>query len=106
MAAGKNIYLFSGSSPGHLLKHIPTEREIASVAVNGQAGRFVIGSPSDTWVHVWDLESERELETGKGHHGPVWTTAWSPDGGVYATGSEDGTVKLWKGAAGAYGLWR
>lgn len=106
VAAGKNIYLFSGSSPGQLLKQIPTEREIASVAVNGQAGRFVTGSPSDTWVHVWDLEAERELETGKGHHGPVWTTAWSPDGGVYATGSEDGTVKLWKGGVGAYGLWR
>lgn len=106
VAAGKNIYLFSGSTPGQLLKHIPTEREVASVAVDGRSGRFVTGCPSDTWVHVWDLEGERIIETGKGHHGPVWTVAYSPDGGVYATGSEDGTVKLWKGAEGPYGLWR
>ena len=106
VAAGKNIYIFDGGRPGQLFKHIRTDREVASVAVNGEASRFVTGSPSDTWVHVWDLDSEQELETGKGHHGPVWTTGFSPDGKLYATGSEDGTVKLWKFTSGAYGLWR
>lgn len=106
VAAGKNIYVFDGGRPGDLLKHIKTTREVASVAVNGDANRFVTGSPGDTWVHVWDLDAERELETGRGHHGPVWTTAFSPDGKLYATGSEDGTVKLWKSTEGAYGLWR
>ncbi|KAK4561435.1 hypothetical protein LTR86_004753 [Recurvomyces mirabilis] len=106
VAAGKNIYFFSGSQPGQLLKHIKTDREVASVALNGAQRRFVTGSPSDTWVHVWDYDLERELETGRGHHGPVWTTGFSPDGMLYATGSEDGTVKMWKFAGGAYGLWR
>lgn len=106
VAAGKNIYLFDGGKPGQLMKHVKTTRDVASVAVNGEARRFVTGSPSDTWVHVWDLDSEQELETGRGHHGPVWTTCFSPDGKLYATGSEDGTVKLWKFTSGAYGLWR
>lgn len=106
VAAGKNVYFFSGARPGQLIKNIKTDREIASVALNGEANRFVTGSPNDTWVHVWDYETEKELETGKGHHGPVWTTAFSPDGKLYATGSEDGTVKLWKFANGPYGLWR
>ena len=106
VAAGKNIYFLSGSQPGVLLKHIRTEREVASVALHGAARKFVTGSSGDTWVHVWDYDSEREVETGKGHHGPVWTTGFSPDGKLYATGSEDGTVKLWKFAQGAYGLWR
>lgn len=80
VAAGKNIYFFEGGRPGQLIKHIRTEREVASVALNGEAKRFVTGCPNDTWVHVWDFETERELETGRGHHGPVWTTCFSPDG--------------------------
>ncbi|KAG9723362.1 hypothetical protein KCU73_g13716, partial [Aureobasidium melanogenum] len=50
--------------------------------------------------------SGAEIETRKGHHGPVWTSAFSPDGKLYATGSEDGTIKLWKATNESYGLWR
>ncbi|KAK4973568.1 hypothetical protein LTR42_005557 [Elasticomyces elasticus] len=106
VAAGKNVYFFDGAQPGKLLKGIKMPRDVASVAFNGEARKFVTGSPSDTWVRVWDFDSELEVETGRGHHGPVWTTAFSPDGKLYATGSEDGTVKLWKFTQGAYGLWR
>lgn len=106
VAAGKNIYFFDGGKPGQLIKHITTDREVASVALNGEAKRFVTGCPNDTWVHVWDWDSEQQIEMGKGHHGPVWTTCFSPDGKLYATGSEDGTVKMWKFTEGPYGLWR
>src|SRR5581483_4053961 len=36
----------------------------------------------------------------KGHGGLVFSVAFSPDGKVLATGSFDGTVKLWDFAAG------
>jgi len=106
VAAGKNVYFFEADKPASLLKHIKTPYEIASVALNGAQRKFVTGQSGDTWVRVWDYDSEKEIELGKGHHGPIWTCAFSPDGKLYATGSEDGTVKLWKFTTGPYGLWR
>jgi serine-threonine kinase receptor-associated protein len=63
VAAGKNVYFFESDRPASLVKKVETRYEIASVAINGRLGKFVTGSPGDTWVRVWDLEEEKE--TGK-----------------------------------------
>jgi len=108
VAAGKSVYFFDSSSPASLIKSIKTQYEIASVALHSGQRKFVTGgsNQNDTWVRVWDFDEETELETNKGHHGPIWSASFSPDGKLYATGSEDGTVKLWKFTSGAYGLWK
>lgn len=36
-----------------------------------------------------------ELENNRGHHGPVFHIRWAPDGSSYASGAEDGMVRIW-----------
>lgn len=107
VAAGKTVYFFDGASrPGQLLHSQKLQQDVASVALNLAERKYVVGGGGDTWVRVYQLETGEELEIGKGHHGPVWSVCFSPNGKLYATGSEDGTVKLWKFTKGPYGLWR
>ena len=106
VAAGKSAYFFSGDRPGQLIKQVKTSHPLASVALNIEQRKFVVGGSADTWVRVYSFEEERELDLQKGHHGPIWSTAFAPDGKLFATGSEDGTVKLWKFTKEPYGLWR
>lgn len=61
----------------------------------------------DNMLHVVDFASLEQLEEHKGHFGPVHCVRYSPDGEVYASGSEDGTVRLWQTRIGTeYGLWK
>ncbi|KAE9394064.1 WD40 repeat-like protein [Gymnopus androsaceus JB14] len=61
--------------------------------------RFVTGNSGDEWVRIHGMDGE-EREVLKGHHGPVHCVEFSPDGEMYASGSEDGTIRLWQTTPG------
>jgi serine-threonine kinase receptor-associated protein len=67
---------------------------------------FVCGG-EDFKIYKFDFLTGNEIESFKGHFGPVHTISFSPDGELYASGSEDGTVRLWQTTVGKnYGLWK
>lgn len=106
VAAGKTAYFWGGRRALDLLKSIAFSYTIASVGLDVQGRKVVVGEEPGTWARVVSYDDESEIDVLKGHHGPIWSIAFSPDGQLYATASEDGTIKMWKNCEGFYGLWR
>lgn len=106
VAAGKTAYFWGGSRADQVLKQITLPHGIVSVGLDLKGRKIVVGEDPGTWARVYSWDSAKELDIHKGHHGPIWSIAFSPDGKLYATGSEDGTIKMWKNCEGFYGLWR
>ncbi|MBV9379817.1 MAG: hypothetical protein JO242_03995, partial [Streptosporangiaceae bacterium] len=64
-------------------------------------GRILAVAQGPTHViDLWDLSSHRLLARLPGHTGTVWSLAFSPDGRTLASGSADGTARLWNVAPG------
>jgi len=96
-AAGTKVYFWNLFTKALLKEHaMPIHfRDEGGASLHPSGKKFVAGG-SDLWVRVFDFETGEELETNKGHHGPIRCIRYSPDGKLYASGSEDGTIRLWK----------
>lgn len=48
------------------------------------------------WFLISSQYLSGNLGCNKGHHGPVHCVRFSPTGDSYASGSEDGTIRIWQ----------
>lgn len=98
VAAGKHVYFYDTADSYKLLSsfEMPISfKEEGGVSLHPTQPLFIAGG-SDTWVRVFNFETGKEVECHKGHHGPVRCLRYSPQGESFATGSEDGTIRIWQ----------
>ncbi|XP_038049212.1 serine-threonine kinase receptor-associated protein-like [Patiria miniata] len=102
---GRKISFYETES-FELIKTFEAPCTINSASLHPDKGCFVAGG-EDLKIYKFDYEDGKELESYKGHFGPVHCVRFSPDGELYASGSEDGTLRLWQTTLGkSYGLWK
>lgn len=105
LSHGKCVELYSASDL-KLIKSFTVPLPVSAVSIHPRNEEFVCADDSFT-LYKYSISSGAVLESFKGHFGPIHAIQFSPDGELYASGSEDGTLRLWQNTVGkTYGLWK
>jgi WD40 repeat protein len=95
-------YLLTASQDGTLRRwNLATRKfesskgsEILCLAVSPDS-RYVVIGQRNSELQLWSLSEFKQLATLKGHTSSVYGVTFSPDGKTIASGSFDGSCKLW-----------
>jgi WD40 repeat protein len=88
---------------GQLLRNIaiPSSKEgVTAIALTEDGETLVHAISESNRIFVWNLEAGEIRHTLNGHEGEVEAIVISPDGKLFASSSEDGTIILWDLATG------
>jgi RNA polymerase sigma factor (sigma-70 family) len=92
VATGK-ILRRLGGAPGVSLDTVAFSPDGLTVAASESGG---VGPT----VVLWDVAMGKEIRRLPGHTAMIQTVAFSPDGKLVASGSDDKTIRLWEAATG------
>ena len=56
----------------------------------------VLASSCEKTIHLWDIETGKELFRFEGHTGAISAVAFSPNGQMLASVAYDQTVRVWR----------
>ncbi|CAH2036510.1 unnamed protein product [Thlaspi arvense] len=94
-ADGSTVKFWDANHFG-LVKSYDMPCNIESASLEPKSGEKFVAGGEDMWVRVFDFYTGEEIGCNKGHHGPVHCVRFSPTGESYASGSEDGTIRIWQ----------
>jgi serine-threonine kinase receptor-associated protein len=82
-----------------IFREYKRKQQVEAASLHPSQPLFVVGgdiSNKDLWVRMVNYETGEDTDELKGHHGPVHCVQFAPNGQTYASGSEDGTVRIWR----------
>lgn len=94
-ADGSTVKFWDANHYG-LVKSYDMPCTVESASLEPKYGNKFIAGGEDLWVRLFDFHTGNEIACNKGHHGPVHCVHFSPGGESYASGSEDGTIRIWQ----------
>ncbi|RKU22168.1 hypothetical protein C6503_04165 [Candidatus Poribacteria bacterium] len=113
MAFSTNGILASGGGDGDKTLKLWDVATLTNIATLGSGSRSAVSAAAFhgttlafgggfSWINIeiLDVATMTNIATFEGHRSNVFSIAYSPDGTLLASGSHDGTVRLWNVATG------